>query len=72
MDWTTVAVINKSKNTVAALHREYGSQIDRLHAEYGEKLLGYKNLVQEWRDYAKRLEAENAALKTQNASPAHV
>lgn len=71
MDWTTVAVINKSKNTVAALHREYGSQIDRLHAEYGAELKKYSKLVDEWIAYADKLEAELKVLKAQQASPTY-
>lgn len=67
MDWTTVAVINKSKNTVAALHNEYGRQIDQLN----DLVIKWKENSEEWQAYAKRLEAEIAALKAQSASPSY-
>lgn len=67
MDWTTVAVIRQSKGAVATLHAEYGRQIDRLH----DLVLKWQENAQEWEAYAKRLEAENAALKAQSASPSY-
>ena len=55
--WDAVAVARNGNRAVANLHHEYG-----------EELKKYSKLVDDWIAHSRRVEAENAALRKENAA----